>query len=165
MAEVNQIQNFAEKQVVEDFTPSGSAIVAGQPFEEGNRAAFANNDIAVGALGAIQVRGLVKVVQKAEAWVKGDDIWWDDDGNPVGGVAGSGAATKTPQTAAADFWLGSAREATLTTDATGIVDLNALSKGVTIADPSGGGTVDAESRTAIGLIIDQLEQAGVIDNK
>lgn len=32
-----------------------------------------------------------------------------------------------------------------------------------VADPSGGATVDAESRTAIGSIIDALEAAGILD--
>jgi len=165
MAEVNQIQNFADKQVVEDHTPSGSAVTAGQPFEVGSRAAFANNDIADGKLGAVQTRGLAQVVQKAETWAVGDDIWWDDDGDPVGGVAGSGAATKTPQTAAADFWLGSSRVVTAATDGTGVIDLNSHSKEATIADPAGGGTVDAEARTAIDALIDALENTGIIDNK
>ena len=36
------------------------------------------------------------------------------------------------------------------------------SQGALIADPTGGGTVDAESRTAISLILLRLEAHGII---
>lgn len=35
-------------------------------------------------------------------------------------------------------------------------------KAAVIADPSGGATVDAESRTAINAIIDALQAAGIV---
>ena len=156
----NQIQNYKDLLNVEDYTP-GSAVVAGTPKEVGNRAGFTNVDLAANELGALQTAGLVKVVQKAETWAKGDDIWWDDDGDPVGGTAGSGAATKTPVTDAEDFWLGSSRVVTAATDVQGVVDLNRLSKGADITDP----TDLAEALTAIIAIIDRMQEAGIIDNK
>lgn len=35
-------------------------------------------------------------------------------------------------------------------------------QGATVADPTGGGTVDAEARTAIDALIDRLEAHGII---
>jgi len=160
MAEVNQIQNHKDILNVEDYTPVG-AVVAGTPLEVGGRAAFANNDIAAGELGSIQTSGLVKVVQKAETWAKDDDIWWDADGDPVGGVAGSGAATNVIQTAAADFVLGSARLVTAATDGQGVVDLNGKIKAAVVAVP----TDLAESIVAITAMLLALEANGIMDNK
>lgn len=136
MAEQNQIQNYQQELDVEDYTPS-VATTAGVPLEIGGKAAFANNDIAADEKGAVQVSGLVKVVQAAEIISKGDDVWWDNDGDPVGGTAGTGAATGTPQAAANGFLLGVARVTTAATDATVVVDLNGKYKAASVAAAAG----------------------------
>lgn len=157
MAQVNQIQFFATG-LSEDHTP-GAAVTAGVPLDIGGRAAVAANDIPANRLGAIQVRGLFKAVQNAEIIALDDDVWWDNDGDPVGGTAGTGAATATPQAAADGFLLGVCRLASVATDPTVIVDLNGKTKDATIADP----TDLPEVLTAVIAIIDTLENNGLID--
>lgn len=157
MSQVNQIQFFATG-LSEDHTPS-SAVTAGVPLDIGGRAAVSANDIAADALGAIQVRGLFRVVQNAEIIALDADVWWDTDGDPVDGTAGTGAATATPQAAADGFLLGVARLASVAADAIVIIDLNGKTKDATITDP----TDLAEALTAIIAVIDALENNGIID--
>lgn len=51
---------------------------------------------------------------------------------------------------------------TAPTDLLGFYGKTAVNQPDTVADPSGGGTIDAESRTAIGAIIDRLQELGLI---
>jgi predicted RecA/RadA family phage recombinase len=76
-----------------DFT-STSAVAAGAVVEVGNRVFIAKTPIAANALGALATRGIFDVVKVSGAITAGDGIHWDNDGDPVGGTAGSGAATK-----------------------------------------------------------------------
>jgi len=153
-AQTNQSQFYATG-VSEDYTPS-SAVTAGTPLNIGNRAAVAANDIAAGVKGAVQVQGLFKIVQAAEIIPIDADVWWDADGDPVGGTTGTGAATATPQAAADGFFLGSCREASVATDAVVIVDLNGKTKQATIAAAAG---TDA---TLIDAIVAVLQANGMV---
>ena len=169
MAQVHQARRYAEGMSGEDHTP-GSDVTAGVPIEVNGRAAVAANDITASEKGAIQTKGLFLIVQKAEAISQGDDVWWDADGDPVGGTAGTGAATATPQTAAGDFYLGSCRQASVAADETVVVDLNAYSKGAAIADAADSGqTGSGAEQDALGAKINEviaaLEEAGIIDNQ
>lgn len=133
--QVNQIQYYATG-ASEDYTPS-SAVTAGKPLNIGNKAAVAANDIAADVKGAVQVEGLFKVVQKAEIIAIDADVWWDADGDPVGGTAGTGAATATAQDAADGFLLGSCRAASVAADTQVVVGLNQKTKQATIAAAAG----------------------------
>jgi len=75
-----------------DYTPA-SDVEAGQVVVVGNLVGVASRPIASGELGAIAVRGVFDVVKANVAISAGDAVYWDADGDPVGGEAGSGAAT------------------------------------------------------------------------
>lgn len=51
---------------------------------------------------------------------------------------------------------------TATSQKLGFYNKTPVDQPATVPDPSGGGTVDAEARTAIGLIIDRLQELGLI---
>lgn len=150
----NQIQYYATGDSI-DYTPS-SAVTAGTPLEIGGQAAVPANDIAANVKDAVQVKGNFKVVQKAEAISAGAGVWWDADGDPVGGTAGSGAATATKQTGASDFFLGRCVETSVNTDATVKIELNGKAEAATVAAAAG---TDA---AIIDAIADALRNAGIM---
>jgi predicted RecA/RadA family phage recombinase len=78
-----------------DHTPAAN-VAAGAVVEVGNRVLVSKRDIPAGTLGALATRGIFDVVKISGAISAGDGLYWDNDGNPVSGTAGSGAATKTP---------------------------------------------------------------------
>ena len=78
-----------------DYTPSGSAVVAGDVIVLGSVVAIATHDIADGVLGSLALEGVFKVPKITGANAVGTLIYWDPAGNPVNGTAGSGAATST----------------------------------------------------------------------
>lgn len=143
----NQIQYYATG-ASEDYTP-GSAVTAGTPLEIGGKAVVPANDIAASTLGAVQVCGLFKVVQAAEIIPIDADVWWDSDGDPVGGTAGTGAATATAQAAAAGFLLGSCRAASVAADTSVVIELNGKSKQATIAAAAGTDAAIIDAITAV----------------
>ena len=83
-------------------------------------------------------------------------MWWDADGDPVGGTAGTGAATATPQAADNGFYLGSCRAASVATDTTVVVELNGKTKQATVAAAAG---TDA---AIIDAIADALRANGIL---
>ena len=106
-----------------DYTP-GSAKVAGEIVQIGNLAAMCSTAIAASALGAAQVRGVIKAVAAAVTGSVGDLIGWDEDGDPYGGTAGTGAATTILSDA--DFLLGTLETALTATDGVAKVLLNEI---------------------------------------
>jgi len=97
-----------------DYTP-GSDVAAGDVVVQGDLVGVAKLPIASGALGALAVRGVFDVVQAAVAFTAGDAVYWDADGDPVGGEAGTGAATST---ATSNTFMGFALADTADTDET-----------------------------------------------
>ncbi len=77
-----------------DYTPS-SAVEAGDVVVQGTLVAVARTPIAANILGSLAVRGIFDAVKAAVAFTAGAAVYWDADGNPVGGTAGTGAATTT----------------------------------------------------------------------
>jgi len=77
-----------------DYTP-GSDVTAGDVVVQNNLVGIAKLDIAADALGALAVEGVFDVAKAAVEIEAGKPVYWDADGNPVGGTAGSGAATTT----------------------------------------------------------------------
>lgn len=78
-----------------DYTP-GSAVTAGDVVVTDNRVGIALSDIAASTLGALAACGLFAIVKVTGAIADGADVFWDADGDPLGGTAGSGAATTQP---------------------------------------------------------------------
>lgn len=105
---------FIQPGGVIDFTP-GSAVVAGQVVVQQNLVGIAKEAIAANVLGSLSVSGVFDVAQAAEIIPAGAPVYWDANGNPVGGVAGTGAATAT---ASGNTFMGFAQAVTAAADAT-----------------------------------------------
>jgi predicted RecA/RadA family phage recombinase len=95
-----------------DYTPV-SAVVAGQVVVQGSMIGVAKTPIAAGVLGALAVRGLFDVVKANEQQALGAALYWDADGNPYNGTAGTGCATTT---ASGNTFIGFAQVAAGATD-------------------------------------------------
>jgi hypothetical protein len=103
--------------------PAGTAVAAGAVIQIAGRAGIVpTGGILVSTLGAVITRGLAKIAAKAEAGSAGNVVWWDDNGNPYGGVAGTGALTL--RGADGDFVVGSLAWPLLATDGVAFVLLN-----------------------------------------
>lgn len=85
-----------------DYTP-GTAKSAGSVVVANGLVGIVANDIAANTLGALHVGAVAAVVKATGAVQLGEAVYWNATGNPVGGTAGSGAATTT---AAGNMFLG-----------------------------------------------------------
>ena len=74
-----------------DYMPV-SALLAGAVIVAGSLVAIANRPIAAGALGTLHIEGVWDVVKITGAVTLGAPIYWKTTADPVGGVAGTGAA-------------------------------------------------------------------------
>lgn len=74
---------------------SGSDIAAGDVVVAGVRVGVAMADIVDGTTGAIAVEEVFGLPKAAEALTIGALVYWDADGDPVDGTAGTGAMTAT----------------------------------------------------------------------
>lgn len=96
-----------------DYTP-GSAVTAGDVVVvSDDLIGIAKCDIAAGVLGSLAVEGVFDVPKITGAISLGDKVHWDADADPVGGTAGSGAASL----AAGGSYLGVCVSAALSGDA------------------------------------------------
>lgn len=77
-----------------DYTP-GSDVYGGDVVLIGTVPAIVTEDIASGVKGAVAVEGVFKVPKVTGALTAGDAIYWDVDGDPVDGTAGTGACSGT----------------------------------------------------------------------
>jgi len=112
-----------------DYTPS-TAVVAGQVVVQNDIVGVATRPIAADELGALAVEGVFDVVKATGAVNAGAKVYWDADGNPVGGVAGTGAATTTDS---GNTYIGRAAIAAISGDATvRVVWENVVSPAVTV---------------------------------
>jgi len=94
MAQTYQGKRVAMGQNI-DYTP-GVAVEAGQVVVQDNLVGIANLDIAAAALGALSIDGVFDVVKAEEALATvGAEIFWDADGDPYEGTAGTGCITAT----------------------------------------------------------------------
>ena len=103
---------FLETGDMIDYTPVG-AVSAGKVVILGSLVGIAIRDIAAGALGALRVRGNFDVDQGAVTFTAGQAVYWDEDGNSVGGTAGEGAAVES---ATGNVFMGYAIAETANTD-------------------------------------------------
>ena len=97
-----------------DHTPV-AAVDAGQVVVQGSMIGVAKTPIAAGALGSLAVKGVFDVVKANEQQALGAALYWDADGNPYGGTAGTGCATTT---AGGNTFIGFAQAAAGATDET-----------------------------------------------
>jgi len=77
-----------------DYTPS-AAVAAGAVVVQGSMIGVAKTPIAANALGSLAVSGIFDVVKANEQQALGAALYWDADGDPYNGTAGTGCATTT----------------------------------------------------------------------
>jgi predicted RecA/RadA family phage recombinase len=77
-----------------DYTPA-SAVVSGQVVVQSSLVGVIKQPIAAGVLGSLSIAGVFDIAQKAEIIAAGKPVYWDADGDPYNGVAGTGAMTAT----------------------------------------------------------------------
>lgn len=138
--------NYQEGNYV-DYTPASNRT-AGEVVEVAGRAGICAADITANVKGSAQIKGIVKVQKAQVAINKGVPVGWDENGNPYGGTAGTGAATNV--LSAADFLLGSAIANAAATDTHVYVALNEFVEGFptfagfTFEEISANKTLDAQ---------------------
>jgi len=77
-----------------DYVPSGDVAV-GAVVVESNLLGMATRPIAANAQGSLAVSGVFDIVKANEQITQGSLVYWDADGDPYNGTAGTGAATTT----------------------------------------------------------------------
>jgi len=77
-----------------DHTPAG-AVAAGDVIVQDVTIGIAVRPIAATKLGSLQLGGVYDVVHVADIVAAGAAVYWDADGDPYGGEAGTGCATVT----------------------------------------------------------------------
>lgn len=78
------------------YSNSGSLIASGQPVLINDLFGVALVDIATGGVGEVATEQVYALPKVSGGMNPGQIVYWDPAGNPVGGVAGSGALTTTP---------------------------------------------------------------------
>lgn len=116
-----------------DYTPASKAVAAGEVVAINNLIGIATRSIPKGQLGAVDVEGCFDVVQTAEIISAGDYVYWNANGDPVGGTEGTGAATTTE---ADNTFMGLALKTTAATDEKVTVK---LAPSFVYVAPAGGG--------------------------
>lgn len=87
-------KNYIQDGNIIDFT-AGAATVSGQVVVVGSIVGIAAADVANGNVGPLIVNGVVEIPAATAEITVGAPVYWDADGDPVGGTADSGAATAT----------------------------------------------------------------------
>lgn len=138
------------------YTPSGSAVTAGEVVVQGVLAGVAARPIADGDLGTLDIEGLFDFPKITGAINAGTAVYWDASGDPVGGTAGTGAATAT---VGSNTFLGNAIEDAASGDATVRVRLTNLvgqtvhgSTTTPIADPGDAGAIPVATSGYVPLV-------------
>lgn len=124
--------DYVQKDDSIDYTPV-SAVTAGDVVVLGGRlVGVAKVDIAASELGALAVEGVYDGAKDSSTFAIGDAVYWDADGNPVGGTAGTGAFTTT---ATGNIYAGIAIAAAATGVATVRFTLQSTDRGTQAATP------------------------------
>lgn len=147
-----------------DHTP-GTAVAAGEVVVIGSMVAIAKNPIAANALGALATSGIFWGVKVNGAITAGDALYWDADGDPQGGTAGSGAFTTT---ASGNTYAGPALADAGATDETVKFELrrtDVVNAGLAnaIADPGDGNDIDVTRSGTCPLVTAGAETRGLPD--
>lgn len=87
---MNCIQKGEIAKVVASSNVDGGGVVV-----VGTRIGVACSDIAEDATGSVAMEGVYRLPKATGTIIQGADVYWEVDGNPVGGTAGSGAITTT----------------------------------------------------------------------
>jgi hypothetical protein len=143
-----------------DYTP-GSAVAAGAVIAIAGGAGIATSPIAANEKGALVIQGLAKGVKDSSDIAEGEQVGWDANGSPVGGVALSGALTSDPTKM--DIVCGKASAAADASATEVVFLLNVAGKQAHVAD-AGAATAAALTGTltgtANGAMVDVAATAG-----
>lgn len=85
-------QSNGDADITIPYTPSG-AVTARQCVVQDTLFGVATADIAASTKGSLQIVGVMKFPQAAVTISAGEPAYYDADGDPVDGTAGSGAVT------------------------------------------------------------------------
>lgn len=92
---MGKLDLYSGKPVTADYV-AGSAVTAGDVIVVNGLPRIAHLNIAAGVLGALAVLGgIYNGVKDSSNISDGSALYWDADGDPVGGTAGTGALTTT----------------------------------------------------------------------
>lgn len=160
MAQTYQCRMLGEGGRV-DHTPGGD-VAAGDVVVTNGMFQFATQPIASGELGTLRTAGgppLVSIVKANGAIDVGEAVYWDDDGDPQGGTAGTGAATTT---ATANTLIGRCVEAAGATDEVVSVELTigVLTQGSlenAITDPGDAGAIPVTRSGHVAIVTEGAE--------
>ena len=144
MAQAHQVRRLGQGGRI-NHTP-GSAVAAGDVVVTNGLFAFSTQPLAAGVLGTLHTAGgppLIRVVKANGGISVGDAMYWDDDGDPQGGTAGTGCVATT---ATNNTFIGRCVAAAGATDETvdvelsiGVITGNNLENAVT--DPGNAGAI------------------------
>jgi predicted RecA/RadA family phage recombinase len=122
-----------------DYTPA-SAVYGGDIVLVGTVPCLVTVDIAANVKGSVKTDGVWKIPKTSDTFTAGDAVYWDADGDPVTGTAGTGAADSS---AATGNLIGMATADAATGDDYVYVKANGMKRTATIA-----GSVTADDITA-----------------
>ena len=140
-----------------DYTPS-SAVAAGAVVVVGAHVGITKNPIPANTLGALAIEGLFDVVKVTGAINDGAAVFWDADGNPLGGDAGTGCATTVSGgNTFMGFAVGAAAETaeTVRIDLIGVAAVtNTIHNALTavIADPGAAGAIPVTDTGHVDIV-------------
>lgn len=154
MAQAFQAKRRSEGRSVR-HTPT-SAVAVGDVVVQGDLVGVAPKAIAANEAGTLEIEGVFDVVKVNGGINAGDALYWDANGNPQGGTAGTGALTTT---ASGNTFVGWATEDADATDevvsvllakTTGIGGINPLANA--IADPGDAGAIPVTQSGRVPLV-------------
>ncbi|MHC1701791.1 MAG: DUF2190 family protein [Humidesulfovibrio sp.] len=116
------LNSICEGDSLNYLNESGATITSGSPVLIGATFGVACGDIADDAEGVLVIEGVYEIRKATGAIGQGALIYWDADGNPLGGVSQSGCLTTTDS---GNTLAGRAYAAAAETDTTVLIKLNA----------------------------------------
>lgn len=108
-------KNFKQHGEVMPLVVSGAALASGQVVVTGSLVGVSIGAYEIGDTAQVALEGVFDIPKATGAIAHGAPVYFDADGDPIGGTAGTGAATAT---AAANRLVGYAFEAATSGDAT-----------------------------------------------
>lgn len=109
-------QNYLQKGAAMSWkNDTGAEVLSGQAVLVGTVFGVASGNIPAGERGTIFVEEVWALPKITGAIAQGAALYWDADGDPLGGVAGSGALTTVSADGVAAGFAWAAAEATDTT--------------------------------------------------
>ena len=98
-------QIYQKGDVLNYTEPGSAAVTGGTPTQISDGiVGIPSSDMAKSGTAGLQITGIIKIEADSSVGNVGDNVWYDNNGSPVGGTASSGAATCLA--ASGDFWLG-----------------------------------------------------------